>query len=1428
MKKISLIILLVLLAIAFGYRQLALRASSHSANIAKANTLETSNSPTSSLDPSGAIVSQARTSSASQADGPSRAETIPLLDTALHHPVSIEHGRALRELALAKDELYVRDTDGIGRVISIPLIASASELLDQVAKVQKETASTPELILYPAGAPRDDSTRRIVTRDILIEADSRSAADALAAASGLSFKSAPVYAKGKYIYEAPSSPEALAFFVKTADSASPYVTPLLASKVAKMTMPNDSLVQKQWHLKFQNQLGAVSGTDVNVESVWKYPSARQFNSSNATSGYIRGNGVTIGIVDDGMEWSHPDLLPNVLRNLQKDWNGKDFDPKPYFYDDNHGTACAGVAAARGNNRIGVSGVAPEANLVGMRLIADVQTDADIAEAMTWYPDAIHIKSNSWGYYAFTTSPTTGLFEEWNEIVSPDPLTEAALEYAAKYGRGGKGSIITFAAGNHDEFKLTSNGSAQKSGARVDFQALPNSIYTIAVGAVNSLGKKSNYSQAGSSLIISAPSNNSDGTGLGILTTDNKGPKGYNYGVHNTLFTWPPVDDFKGSGDVTQTFGGTSSATPAVSGVIALMLQRNPNLGWRDVQEILIRSAVRIDASDSDWITANRTDHVTGNATVPFKFNDKYGAGLVDAAAAVALSGNWTNLGPQNSFSTSNNTIQALGANATANRTFTVNGSITRAEHVTLQLTVTDIPKGNLTITLTSPGNTTSTFCKPHSDTLNKFENWKFMTVRSWAENPNGNWTLTITNNGTTTGNITNAQLVVYGTDPNGTDSPTAMATGSVTKVFAGANITLSATTSNLTANGADGSLTFFASLNGNATLLGNGILSSNSTLPVYEYTWNTANLTGNYLVTANATSGSGASVVTAPIAIQVDPAPIAAWDFDTTANSPVPLATAVSSIRKYAANFGSGSLTFDGSFSSESAPNENRWDFQHGEIYTGSGTSFNSAGEMLANPLVNTALLLRGGKNRSAEDKFLVFEFSMAGQENLNVSYAADALTDGFTTHTWSYSSNGTVWTDLQTVTPVTGSTLTLNQTTVLNNSTTAYLRLRVSGSGAASGQNLIDNIILSATPIVGAGGGGGGGGGVSANVKTDAPSAPPSSYPAPTAVPTSSQSAAFLSGQSAQAETVTASDLLGWKTSPSLPYQMLVHAEVVDGARFVNGTGSLLSATKDGKVFGLAEPIPQTTRYELVVFASEPEPTPLRLKIYDSESKGILVLEEKVPFAADATIGSSAIPKRYQVAYQETEQVVQVSSGWNTFTTAVDPDPATLEGALIDYSASEGDRLVGPMAEATVIQGKWNPSGFELKPKATYTLLRQAQSGSQILLKGKALPQSTPQPPHDRYGIWMNLPEGSTVTADWCDADGDEIDDRFQPGPGMPMQRRAPMPLPPVSAAQPAVPQQSSQPTASSSSKNLSKKSGLSKKSSKKSSKKQKATRKS
>ena len=960
-----------------------------------------------------------------------RPETITLLDTTLNQSISIEHGGALRELVLAKDELYVRNADGIGRVVSIPSASNASELLGQIEKLQKETGSTPELILYPIGANRNDSTRRIVTRDILIEADSRTAADSLASASGLAFKSSPVYAQGKYIYEASSSPEALAFFVKTADSNSPYVTPLLGSLTAKRVMPNDTLIQKQWHLKFQNQPGALAGTDINVESVWKYPSTTKF-TSNSTNGYIRGNGVVIGIVDDGMEWSHPDLLPNVIKSLQYDWNGKDNDPKPDVWNgDNHGTACAGVAAARGNNRIGVSGVAPEANLVGMRLIAGTFTDLDEAEAITWYRDAIHIKSNSWG------PADDGLTLE-----KPDILAEAALKYAAEFGRSGKGTIFTWAGGNGLQNDDNSN-----------YDGFANSIYTIAVAAMDSQGAQAYYSESGANIVITAPSNG-DAPALGIMTTDNKGIYGYNSGFS--------AGEILGFPNNTANFGGTSSATPAVSGVIALMLQRNPSLGWRDVQEILMRTAVKADPTDSDWITANRTDHVTGNATVPFHFNHKYGAGLVDATAAVSLSGNWTNLGPQKSETISTNSTSAIAASGNVTRTFTSNSSL-RTEHATLQLTITDIPKGNLTITLTSPGNTTSTFCEPHGDAVNKFTDWKFMSIRNWAENSNGNWTLTVTNNGTTTGNLTDATLVVYGTSTPAAWTSVTLAT-STTLAPLSSNITVNATACAIASNGTvTGNITglqFFSKFNGTQSLIGNGTLTGNSTNPAtYTLTWNTANLTaGNYSITANATSSGNVTGTSVPVIVKLDPILVAGWDFQTlTSNkSSVPLSTALMSVRTYNANFGNGNgtLLFNGSNGSS------QWSYTNGEIFVGSGSTINAAAGFSSLTSTPAALMLRSGKNLSANGKSLIFRCASTANKTYTISYAAASSTGGHSTHTWAWSNNAT-----GNYTSMGNATLTSNFTTntfTTSNATsngTLYLRLTPSGATSASGANLIDNI---------------------------------------------------------------------------------------------------------------------------------------------------------------------------------------------------------------------------------------------------------------------------------------------------------------------------------------------------------------------------------
>ena len=263
----------------------------------------------------------------------------------------------------------------------------------------------------------------------------------------------------------------------------------------------------------------------------------------------------------------------------------------------------------------------------------------------------------------------------------------------------------------------------------------------------------------------------------------------------------------------------------------------------------------------------------------------------------------------------------------------------------------------------------------------------------------------------------------------------------------------------------------------------------------------------------------------------------------------------------------------------------------------------------------------------------------------------------------------------------------------------------------------------------------------------------------------------------------------LDWVAPKGAAYSMVVHAEVVDGAKFLNAPGSLLSANEDGKVLGLAEPILQSTSYKLEISSTDSAPQPLRLKVYDSKSKSILVLEEKVPYAPRSTIGTPSTPKRYKVAYQEAEQVVRILPGWNSFTTAVDLDPATFEGVFSGYDYREGDQLVGPSFKATVVDGKWSPSGLKFVPRATYSLLRQAPTASQIILKGKEVNSSHLEPVNpplsvpSQYGQWISLPPGAITTADWVDSDQDGIDDRHQITPGQPVPQQKKTKSPPTSA---------------------------------------------
>ena len=125
-----------------------------------------------------------------------------------------------------------------------------------------------------------------------------------------------------------------------------YFYPLVATQQQSRLVPNDPLFTSQWHLRNTGQTGGLSGADIGATTAW----------DSAT-----GTGVIIGVVDDGLEYSHEDLLSRYRADLSYDFYSGDNDPAPNVLADFHGTSVAGVAAAAGNNAVGGSGVAPGRN-----------------------------------------------------------------------------------------------------------------------------------------------------------------------------------------------------------------------------------------------------------------------------------------------------------------------------------------------------------------------------------------------------------------------------------------------------------------------------------------------------------------------------------------------------------------------------------------------------------------------------------------------------------------------------------------------------------------------------------------------------------------------------------------------------------------------------------------------------------------------------------------------------------------------------------------------------------------------------------------------------------------------------------------------------------------------------------------------------------
>ncbi|KAK7170849.1 hypothetical protein R3I94_000913 [Phoxinus phoxinus] len=443
--------------------------------------------------------------------------------------------------------------------------------------------------------------------------------------------------------------------------------------------------------------------DLNVKEAWKQG--------------VTGQGIVVSILDDGIEKNHPDLLQNYDPDASYDVNDGDPDPQPRYTqlnDNRHGTRCAGEVAAVANNGICGVGVAYNAKIGGVRMLDGEVTDVVEAQSLSLNPHHIDIYSASWG-------PE----DDGKTVDGPAKLAKEAFLRGVLEGRGGRGSIFVWASGN---------GGREKDSCNCD--GYTNSIYTLSISSSTQNGNVPWYSEACSSTLATTYSSGGINEKQ-IVTTDLRQK-------------------------CTDSHTGTSASAPLAAGIIALALEANKNLTWRDMQHLVVRTSNPAHLTTNDW-------KING---VGRRVSHSYGYGLLDAGAIVSLAKNWTNVGPQQKCVLSLvSEPMNIGSHLVITKivdacTGTAN-FVSSLEHAQAQLTLSYNRRGNLAISLISPQGTRSTLLapRPHDYSSEGFNDWAFMTTHSWDEDPRGEWTLEIENVAGTTdyGTLTQFTLVLYGT-----------------------------------------------------------------------------------------------------------------------------------------------------------------------------------------------------------------------------------------------------------------------------------------------------------------------------------------------------------------------------------------------------------------------------------------------------------------------------------------------------------------------------------------------------------------------------------------------------------------------------------------------------------------------------------------
>jgi len=459
------------------------------------------------------------------------------------------------------------------------------------------------------------------------------------------------------------------------------------------TDPTDPLFQHQWYLKNTGQNGGKPKLDLNTAAAWAQG--------------VTGKNVTTAIMDDGVDYMHPDLIHNYNARASYDFSSNDPYPYPRYTDDwfnSHGTRCAGEVAGARDNGVCGTGVAYDSMVAGIRMLDQpYMTDLIEANSMGHEPNLIDIYSASWG-------PT----DDGRTVDGPRNATMRAIVRGVNEGRHGLGNIYVWASGDGGE----------DDDCNCDGYAA--SMWTISINSAINTGENAHYDESCSSTLASTFSNGAKDPNTGVATTD--------------LY-----------GKCTRTHSGTSAAAPEAAGVFALALEANRKLTWRDMQHLTVLTSKRNSLFDSKG-----RFHWTMNG-VGLEFNHLFGFGVLDAGAMVALAKQWKSVPARyHCEAGSDKTIRPIPKDKSLFLTLETNAcagtdtEVNYLEHVQAVITLNSTRRGDVELFLRSPMGTRSLILstRPNDDdSRDGFTKWPFMTTHPWAEYPRGKWSLEVRFNG---------------------------------------------------------------------------------------------------------------------------------------------------------------------------------------------------------------------------------------------------------------------------------------------------------------------------------------------------------------------------------------------------------------------------------------------------------------------------------------------------------------------------------------------------------------------------------------------------------------------------------------------------------------------------------------------------------